>query len=71
MTQPQDGPGAVFVVRVWFETATRDGFRARVTQTVDPRGPGHSVVLAEPGQVVAVVEQWLREFHLEHGVEPA
>jgi hypothetical protein len=70
MVEPPDGPGAVFVVRVWFESAAGDGFRARVTQAVDPRGPGRSVVLTEPAHVVAAMEQWLLEFYAEHGVEP-
>ena len=71
MDEPQDGPGAVFVVRVWFESTTGDGFRARVTQAVDARAPGRSVVLSKPAQVLAAVQQWLEAFYDEHGVDRA
>lgn len=70
--EPPDGPGAVFVVRVWFESAAAGaGFRARITQAVDPRGPGRSIVVTDPTQVQAALDLWLREFHVEHGVDPA
>lgn len=71
MVEPSDGPGAVFLVRVWFESAaTGAGFRARITEAIDPRGPGRSVVLTDPTQVLSALDHWLHDVHTEHGVDP-
>lgn len=61
--------GAVAVVRVWFEPmASGQGFRARITYNRDFAGPGRSVVLTEPQQVLDTLKQWLER--QEKGASP-
>jgi len=51
------------IVRLWIEGNVRDGFRARITQTLDSAGPKKSTEMAgSPEDVCAVVQRWVDEF---------
>lgn len=51
------------VVRVWIESSAREGFRARITHTLD--STGHESVIAaaaDPEDIYAVVRSWVEAF---------
>lgn len=59
MARSSRSPGAVAVVRLWFEPDnTGSAFRARVTYNSDPDGPARSVVLTDPADVLATLSDW-------------
>jgi hypothetical protein len=61
-TQPSDRTG-LLVVRLWIEGNARDGFRARITQTLDSAGTERAVAMAgTPQAVCTVVQNWVDEF---------
>jgi hypothetical protein len=60
--QPSDRTG-LLIVRLWIEGNPRDGFRARITQTLDSAGRERAVAMAgTPEAVCTVVQQWVDEF---------
>jgi hypothetical protein len=53
----------LLIVRLWIEGNARDGFRARITQTLDSAGTERAVAMAgTPEGVCAVVQHWVDEF---------
>jgi hypothetical protein len=69
MTRPSSARTGILIVRLWNEGHTRQGFRARLTQTLDSADPRQAVVsAASPEDVYAVVRTWVEAFvvPLEH-----
>jgi hypothetical protein len=61
-TQSPDRTG-LLVVRLWIEGNALDGFRARITQTMDAAGTERAVATAgTPQAVCTVVQNWVDEF---------
>lgn len=59
---PSDRTG-LLIVRLWIEGNATDGFRARITQTLDSAGTERAVAMAgTPEDVSAVVQNWVDEF---------
>jgi hypothetical protein len=57
----------ILVVRVWIEADADDGFRARVTRTLDASVPEQSTVAAaSPDETYAVVRSWVEAFVTSH-----
>jgi hypothetical protein len=53
----------LLIVRLWIEGNARDGFRARITQTLDSAGTERDVATAgTPEAVYTVVQKWVDEF---------
>jgi hypothetical protein len=53
----------LLIVRLWIEGNARDGFRARITQTLDSAGTERNVAVAgTPEAVCTVVQKWVDEF---------
>ena len=51
------------MIRVWIEPDGDDGFRARITRTLDVSARDESVtVAASPAEVTDVLIDWLDEF---------
>jgi hypothetical protein len=60
--QSSDRTG-LLVVRLWIEGNALDGFRARITQTLDSDGTERAVATAgTPEAVFTVVQNWVDEF---------
>lgn len=52
----------LLMVRLWIETA-EEGFRARITQTLDSsRADQPTSTASSPEEVYAVVRKWVQEF---------
>jgi len=50
-------------VRLWIEGNAHDGFRARITQTLDSAGTERTVAMAAtPERVSTVVQKWVDDF---------
>lgn len=61
-TQSSDRTG-ILIVRVWIEGDARDGFRARITQTLDSAGPEQTMATAaNPEDIYAMVRNWVETF---------
>lgn len=61
-TQYSDRTG-ILIVRLWIEGNARDGFRARITQTLDSADEEHATATAgDPEDVYAVVRTWVEAF---------
>ena len=59
----------ILIVRLWIEGNLRDGFRARITRTLDSTGPEQEMVTAAtPEDIYAVVRTWVETF-VEQGTE--
>jgi hypothetical protein len=55
----------LLIIRVWLETETSDGLRARITRTLDvERGAGEERVTtaSKAEEICTTVSDWLREF---------
>jgi len=53
----------LLILRLWIEGNAREGFRARITQTLDSAGTERAVAMAgTPGAVYTVVQNWVDEF---------
>jgi hypothetical protein len=53
----------IMVVRVWIESTAREGFRARITHTLDSTGhEGVIAATADPEDLYAVVRSWVEAF---------
>jgi hypothetical protein len=60
--QPSDRTG-ILIVRLWIEGNPSDGFRARITQTLDSTGPQKAITTAgNPEDVYVVVRSWVEAF---------
>jgi hypothetical protein len=52
----------LLIVRLWIETA-EEGFRARITQTLDSSKTNQAMSMASsPDEVYAVVQRWVQGF---------
>jgi hypothetical protein len=53
----------ILIVHLWIEANAREGFRARITQTLDS-GVGDQVkaTAGTPEEIYAVVRRWVEEF---------
>ncbi len=61
-TQSPDRTG-LLIVRLWIEGNTREGFRARITQTLDSAGVERNIATAgTPQAVCEVVQTWIDNF---------
>lgn len=61
-TQYSDRTG-ILIVRLWIEGNAREGFRARITQTLDSSGCEQATATAaDPEDVYAVVRTWVEAF---------
>ncbi len=62
MDKAASPPSGVLVVRVWLEGHSRDGFRARITESRS--GNPEQAVLAtiSPQEVCAAVRRWIDRF---------
>jgi hypothetical protein len=62
LTHPVDRTG-LLIVRLWIENNAREGFRARITQTLDTAGTERTVRMAgTPEAVCTAVENWVDDF---------
>lgn len=60
--QPSDRTG-LLLVRLWIEGNAQDGFRARITQTLDSAGTERAVAMAgTPEAIYTVVQTWVDQF---------
>lgn len=60
--QSSDRTG-ILIVRLWIEGNSSDGFRARITQTLDSTVTEKAMaVAANPEDVYAVVRTWVESF---------
>jgi hypothetical protein len=61
-TQYSDRTG-ILIVRLWIEGNAREGFRARITQTLDSTDHDQTTATAaDPEHVYALVRTWVEEF---------
>lgn len=61
-TQSSDRTG-ILIVRLWIEGNALEGFRARITQTLDSTGPDQAMsTTANPEDIYAVVRTWVEAF---------
>ncbi len=53
----------ILIVRLWIEGDAREGFRARITQTLDAAGDENAMATAaDPEHVYSVVRSWVETF---------
>lgn len=54
----------ILIVHLWNEGSAREGFRARITQTLDSTGPEEPTATAEadPEDVYDAVRTWVEAF---------
>lgn len=53
----------VLIVSLWIESNPHDGFRARITQTLDSSGQERvTATAADPEGIYAVVRSWVEGF---------
>lgn len=65
-TQVSDRTG-ILIVRLWFEARARDGFRARITQTLDSAEPEETTATAAtPEDIYTLVRTWVGRFVQPH-----
>lgn len=68
MKRPSADRTGILVVRLWIEANPRDGFRARITRTLDAAGPEQAdATAATPEDVYAVVRTWVEAFVTSDG----
>ncbi|MGE5225516.1 MAG: hypothetical protein ACM3OO_01425 [Planctomycetaceae bacterium] len=61
-TQHADRTG-ILIVRVWIEGDAREGFRARITRTLDSAGhERETLAAATPEDLYGVVRTWVEAF---------
>ena len=72
MAPPSSDRTGILVVRLWIEADPRDGFRARITRTLDATSTEQSTAAAAtPEDVYAVVRTWVDAFVAAHGTGSA
>ena len=53
----------ILIVRLWIEGNALEGFRARITQTLDAKGREQAMATAaNPEDIYAVVRTWVETF---------
>ena len=53
----------ILIVRLWIEGSRHEGFRARITRTLDSTGPEEEMATAAtPEDIYAVVRTWVETF---------
>lgn len=53
----------ILIVRLWIEGNAREGFRARITRTLDSTGPEQEMATAAaPEDIYTVVRTWVEAF---------
>jgi len=53
----------ILIVHLWIEASAGEGFRARITQTLDSSIPHQATATASnPEQIYSVVRKWVEEF---------
>lgn len=63
MKTPTPDRSAILIVRLWIERDSPDGFRARITQTLDSTGHEQAMAAAsDPEDVYATVRAWVEAF---------
>ncbi len=63
MKTPTSDRTGILIVRLWIEGNAREGFRARVTRTLDSTGhEEEATTAADPEDVYAVVRSWVEAF---------
>ena len=63
MTPQASDRTGILIVCLWNEGHTRDGFRARITQTLDSADREQTVATAaSPEDIYAVVRTWVEAF---------
>lgn len=63
METPYPDRTGILIVRLWIEGDARQGFRARVTHTLDSAGSERAMsTSADPEDVYAVVRMWVEAF---------
>ncbi len=68
MKRPPADRTGILVVRLWIEANPRDGFRARITRTLDAAGPEQAAATAAtPEDIYAVVRTWVEAFVAANG----
>lgn len=61
-TQSRDRTG-ILIVRLWIEERSHEGFRARITQTLDSASPDELMATAAtPEDLYDVVKTWVEQF---------
>jgi hypothetical protein len=62
-SQTPDRTG-ILIVRVWIEGSSDEGFRARITQTLDSAGAEEATAAAaaDPEDVYTAVRTWVEAF---------
>lgn len=61
----------ILIVRLWIEGNAREGFRARITQTLDStRRERTMATAADPEDIYAVVRTWVEAFVDQERPEP-
>lgn len=61
-TLPSDRTG-LLIVRLWIERDSLEGFRARITQTMDSANPEQTMAsAATPEGIYAIVRTWVEGF---------
>jgi antitoxin component HigA of HigAB toxin-antitoxin module len=67
MTPPSSDRTGILIVRLWNEGHTSEGFRARITQTLDSADSEQAVAsAATPDDVYAVIRTWVEAFVAPH-----
>ena len=63
MSFPSADRTGILVVRLWIEANARDGFRARITRTLDAARPQQATTTAATAEdLYAVVRTWVETF---------
>jgi hypothetical protein len=63
MKTPSSDRTGLLIVRLWIEGSAREGFRARITQTLDSAGTEQAMATAAtPEDTYAVVRTWVEAF---------
>jgi hypothetical protein len=53
----------ILILRLWIEVDANEGFRARITQTLDSAGPDQDMATAAtPEDVYSAVKSWVETF---------
>ena len=64
MKTPSSDRTGILIVRLWIEGDAREGFRARITQTLDSADPTQvlATTAGNPEDLCAVVQTWVEAF---------
>ena len=62
VTRNSDRTG-ILILRLWLESSTPDGLRARITQTLDSTDRAHTTATAaKPEDIYDLVQAWVEAF---------